>query len=203
MRGGIPKEKIMEYVKLVKLENRIKDKLKTYSLGMKQRLGLVQALMHNPKLLILDEPTNGLDPLGIIELRELLKKINKELGTTIFISSHILSEIENICNVIAIIDDGQIVDIKRMDDIRKIETNHFLLEVDDVIKTSEILKTEFNVSPDINDNFIAIDVNRELLSKINISLINNGINIYQIKSGVKSLEEEFIEKTTGSKTQIK
>ena len=203
MRGGIPKKTIMEYVKLVKLENRIYDKVKTYSLGMRQRLGLVQALMHNPKLIILDEPTNGLDPLGIIELRALLKKINKENGTTIFISSHILSEVENICNVIAIIDNGKIIDIKKMEDIRGEQTNQLLIEVDDIEHSQKIIMDEFNILPEIDGNIIIINVSRDDVPKINRSFVNNGINVYQIKNNVKSLEDEFIEKTTGSKTQIK
>lgn len=105
-------------VKLVKLENRIDDKVKTYSLGMKQRLGLAQALLNQPKLLILDEPTNGLDPLGIKELRSMLKEINKVYGMTIFISSHILSEIENVCDRIIMIDHGSIVESVTMDEIK-------------------------------------------------------------------------------------
>ena len=105
-------------VKLVKLENRIDDKVKTYSLGMKQRLGLAQALLNQPKLLILDEPTNGLDPLGIKELRSMLKEINKVYGMTIFISSHILSEIENVCDRIIMIDHASIVESVTMDEIK-------------------------------------------------------------------------------------
>jgi ABC-2 type transport system ATP-binding protein len=203
MRGGIPKDKIMEYVKLVKLENRINDKLRTYSLGMKQRLGLVQALMHNPRLLVLDEPTNGLDPLGIIELREILRKINKEYGTTIFISSHILSEIENICNVIAIIDNGKIIDIKTIEEIKKEQENQIFIEVDNIEKTREILAIYLNIDSVVKDNYIVINTNHEEIPNINRYLLNNNINVYQIKNNIKSLEEEFIEKTTGSKTQIK
>ena len=93
-------------VKFVKLEDRIDDKVKKYSLGMKQRLGLANALIKRPKLLILDEPTNGLDPMGIKELREILKKISHEENMSILISSHILSEVENICDRILIIDEG-------------------------------------------------------------------------------------------------
>jgi ABC-2 type transport system ATP-binding protein len=203
MRGGIPKDKIMEYVKLVKLENRINDKLRTYSLGMKQRLGLVQALMHNPRLLVLDEPTNGLDPLGIIELREILRKINKEYGTTIFISSHILSEIENICNVIAIIDNGKIIDIKTIEEIKKEQENQIFIEVDNIEKAREILAIYLNIDSVVKDNYVVIDIKHEDIPNVSRYLLNNNINVYQIKNNIKSLEEEFIEKTTGSKTQIK
>ncbi len=102
------KDYINSMIKFVKLEDRIDDKVKKYSLGMKQRLGLANALIKKPKLLILDEPTNGLDPLGIKELREILKKISREENMSILISSHILSEVENICDRILIIDDGKI-----------------------------------------------------------------------------------------------
>lgn len=100
---------IMEVVRKLKLEKRIKEPVKNYSLGMKQRLGIAQAILHHPKLLILDEPTNGLDPRGIYELRELLINLKKE-GTTILISSHILSEIEQVCDQIIMIDEGTIVE---------------------------------------------------------------------------------------------
>ncbi len=119
MYGLKKNQKSMEtIIKLVKLENRIDDKVKNYSLGMKQRLGLAQALLNQPKLLILDEPTNGLDPLGIKELRSMLKEINKVYGMTIFISSHILSEIENVCDRIIMIDHGAIVENVTIDEIK-------------------------------------------------------------------------------------
>lgn len=100
---------IDEIVKFVNLENRINDKVKKYSLGMKQRLGIAGALIKRPKLLILDEPTNGLDPSGIKELRKILKTISEKENMSILISSHILSEVENICDRIMIINDGKIV----------------------------------------------------------------------------------------------
>ena len=102
------KEYTDKIIRLVKLEDRINDKVKTYSLGMKQRLGLANALLKQPKFLILDEPTNGLDPLGIKELRDILKKISRDNNMSILISSHILSEVENLCDRIVIIDKGKI-----------------------------------------------------------------------------------------------
>ena len=119
MHGLKRNQKSMDtMIKLVKLENRIDDKVKTYSLGMKQRLGIAQALLNQPRLLILDEPTNGLDPLGIKELRSILKEINRVYGMTIFISSHILSEIENVCDRIIMIDHGTIVENVTIDEIK-------------------------------------------------------------------------------------
>jgi ABC-2 type transport system ATP-binding protein len=202
MRGGIKKDKIMEYVKLVKLENRIHDRVKTYSLGMKQRLGLVQALMHDPKLLILDEPTNGLDPIGIIELRAILKKINKEYGTTIFVSSHILSELENVCNTIAIIDNGKIIDMKSMSEIKKGQ-NRLLIEVDDPTLTRNILENNFKLEVELVKDNIVVNLSHELIPDVIRDLVKNDIDIYQIKYDNKTLEDEFVEKTIGTKMQIK
>ena len=100
------KEKVKEVIEIVGLKGREKDKIKTYSLGMKQRLGIAQALLNNPKIILLDEPTNGLDPLGIIELRNLITKLNKEHNITFFISSHLLDELQKICTKYVIIKDG-------------------------------------------------------------------------------------------------
>ena len=114
-------EYIEKIVKLFKLNARIKDKVKKYSLGMKQRLGIVCALIKKPKLLILDEPTNGLDPLGIKELRDIIKNISEDMNVAVLISSHILSEIENICDRIVIIDNGYIIDEIDIDDMKSHE----------------------------------------------------------------------------------
>jgi len=111
---NVDKKRIDEIVKLVGLENRIKDKVSKYSLGMRQRLGIAQAILHRPKLLILDEPTNGLDPEGIKEVKVLLKKLAKQENMAILISSHNLAELDTFCNKISIIKNGEIVDKKRL-----------------------------------------------------------------------------------------
>ena len=112
MCKGVPKERIHEVAHLVGLDNRIHEKVKTYSLGMRQRLGLAQALLHSPTLLILDEPTNGLDPAGIREFRDLLKKLAYEEGIAVLVSSHLLSEMELMCDRIGIIQEGQLIEVK-------------------------------------------------------------------------------------------
>lgn len=109
---GVDEARIYEVVKIVDLEGAIKDKVKTYSLGMKQRLGIAQALLHSPKLLILDEPTNGLDPAGIKQMRELLRKLSYDTGLTVFVSSHILGEMQQMCDRVGIIHKGKIITIK-------------------------------------------------------------------------------------------
>ena len=113
------KDYINSLIQLVKLGNRIDDKVKTYSLGMKQRLGIACALVNKPSILILDEPTNGLDPFGIKELRELLKLINKKTSTTIILCSHILEEMEKVCDDVILIDNGRFIDKVNVCDLKQ------------------------------------------------------------------------------------
>ena len=116
---NISKQRILDVVELVGLQNRINDKVGKYSLGMKQRLGIAQALLHNPKLIILDEPTNGLDVNGIIEMRRLLKNLAHKDGVAIMVSSHILAEMEMLCDEIAIIVNGKIQQVKTLEEIKE------------------------------------------------------------------------------------
>lgn len=124
LHGGITKERIDEVVRLVGLEKRIRDKVGKYSLGMKQRLGVAQSILHKPKLLILDEPTNGLDPSGIRELRLLLRKMAAEENVAVFVSSHLLSEMEMMCDRVCIIDNGVIKGEMTVEEVKK--GNHSL-----------------------------------------------------------------------------
>lgn len=190
-------------VKTVKLEERIKNKVKTYSLGMRQRLGVAQALIGRPKLLVLDEPTNGLDPLGIKELRELLKTISKENNIAVFVSSHILSEIELMCDRIAIIDNGEIIEVKDLNNKQNDEKDISIsFEVGKVEKAKDCLKDNNFVS-EINQDKLQISTIRENIPIINKILVENNIEVYEIKQISKTLEDEFIEKTKGTKGQIK
>ncbi|MGN0992966.1 MAG: ABC transporter ATP-binding protein [Bacilli bacterium] len=190
-------------VKTVKLEDRINSKVKTYSLGMRQRLGVAQALIGKPKLLVLDEPTNGLDPLGIKELRELLKTISKENNIAVFVSSHILSEIELMCDRIAIIDNGEIIEVK---DLNNRQTDKedisILIEVNEIEKAKDYLK-ENNFASEIKQDKLQISTTKENIPIINKILVENNIKVYEIKQTFKTLEDEFIEKTKGTKGQIK
>ncbi len=202
MIGNVSDEALEEIIKTVKLENRINNKVKTYSLGMRQRLGLAQALISNPKLLILDEPTNGLDPIGIKELRELLKKISKEKNISVFVSSHILSEIELMCDRIAIIDGGSLIEIKDLKDKKQDAKDKVLFEVSDSKLASKYLNKQ-NYKNEILDNYIVLEIKKEEIPNINKLLVSNNINVFEIKKVKKTLEDEFIEKTKGTKGQIK
>lgn len=191
---NIKDEKNLEKViKEVGLEKRINQKVKTYSLGMKQRLGIAQALISNPKILILDEPTNGLDPKGIKELRELLKKLAKEKNIAVFISSHILSEIELISDKIAIIDKGKIIEIKEKNKTKTKEILKISLETNNKKNTIELLKKNgYKINKDLT-----LNIEREQIPVINELLVKNKIKVYEIKKEQTTLEEEFLEKTEG------
>ncbi len=195
MYKGIREEDIDRVVKLVKLENRINDKVSKYSLGMRQRLGIAQAILHKPNLLILDEPTNGLDPEGIKEMRELLINLAQEEKMAILISSHNLAELDNFCNKVCIIKNGAVIETSDIDSIKKTDNlNTKIFEVNDtekikkIIKNAEIMsKTQFK-----------IHIEREKIPEIVSKLVDEDIKIYGIIEEEKSLEDAFFEKTGGN-----
>ncbi|KEZ88406.1 bacitracin ABC transporter ATP-binding protein [Clostridium sulfidigenes] len=210
MHGNISKERINEVIKLVKLENRINDKVKKYSLGMRQRLGVAQALLHNPKLLILDEPTNGLDPMGIKELRDTLRHLAEKEGLAVLVSSHLLSEMELMCDRVGIIDNGKIIDIKTLKDIKKQNIESLItyeLEVSNYSLARKIIENDYNkiseeITVDFKENKILISCSRDEIANVNKALIMENILVYTIKPINNTLEDEFMKVTTGSKMQI-
>ena len=195
MYKGITTKRIDEVVKLVKLENRINDKVSKYSLGMRQRLGIAQAILHNPNLLILDEPTNGLDPEGIKEMRELLVDLAKKEEMAILISSHNLAELDNFCNKICIIKNGEIIETNEITAIKKdIEHQQFIVEIDN---TKDIKKL-YSEATIVNDKIFKISMKKENVPNLVVNLVNNNIKIYEIKEDEKSLEDAFFERTGGN-----
>ena len=170
---NVDKKRIDEVVKLVKLEQRIKDKVSKYSLGMRQRLGIAQALLHKPNLLILDEPTNGLDPEGIKELRELIKKLAEKENMAIVISSHNLAELESFCNKVTIIKNGKVVETSAINEVKKVEQS-YIIELDNINNIEKILEKP-------------IKQLSETQFKINVS-----------KEEILSLEDAFLKKTGGN-----
>jgi len=210
MHGNISKERVNEVIKLVKLENRINDKVKKYSLGMRQRLGVAQALLHNPKLLILDEPTNGLDPMGIKELRDTLRHLAEKEGLAVLVSSHLLSEMELMCDRVGIIDNGKIIDIKTLKDIKKQNIESLItyeLEVSNYNLARKIIENDYNkiseeITVDFKENKIIISCSRDEIANVNKALIMENILVYTIKPINNTLEDEFMKVTTGSKMQI-
>lgn len=207
MHKDISKERIDEVVKLVKLGNRINDKVSKYSLGMRQRLGVAQALLHKPKLLILDEPTNGLDPMGIKELRETLRELSDKEQLAVMVSSHLLSEMELMCDRFGIIDAGKMIDMKTKGDFgnNKIVTHKtYLIDVNNKEKAMKLIEELDNIlKVSIEKEGIEVTCEKEVLSNINKILIKNDIDIFSTVPVNKTLEDEFMEITKGSKDQIR
>ena len=192
---NVNEARIQEVIKLVGLENRINDKVSKYSLGMRQRLGVAQAILHKPNLLILDEPTNGLDPEGIKEIRELLKRLATKENMAVLISSHNLSELETFCNKVCIIKNGRIMEMSKIEDVKKDNTNEILFIVDDTYESKKILPN-INV---IEDNKFKIQIkSNEEIPGIVKALVENNIKIYGIREEEISLEEAFLKRTGGN-----
>jgi ABC-2 type transport system ATP-binding protein len=199
MHKGITKQRIDEVIELVGLQNRIREKVKTYSLGMRQRLGLAQALLHKPKLLILDEPTNGLDPAGIREIRDYMRKLSREEGLAVIVSSHLLSEMEMMCDRIAIIQQGSIVDVKAINDfVSERESDVHLFSCEPKTEAVRVLKEQYDISAvEANDGVEVTAVKSEIPRIVKL-LVENDIQIYGITPMKKTLEDRFLEVTGGT-----
>lgn len=193
---GITNNEIEDAIKFSNLGNKIDEKVKKYSLGMKQRLGLVEALMGNISLLILDEPTNGLDPMGVFELKNTINTLVKEKGVSIFISSHILSEIENICSKVVFIDDGKIISIQEIGDKEKSNSEKIMfIKTNLPRKSSEIIQNTPDVKLlKVEKDGISILINTELHDIFDIlkKLHGTGINVEGFFEVKQNLEDKFI-----------
>ncbi len=192
---GIAEEEIIRVIKLVGLEKRIYDSVSKYSLGMRQRLGIAIALINNPNLLILDEPTNGLDPEGIKELRDLLIKLAKE-GVGILISSHNLSELESFCNRVCILSHGEKIEENSIEKIKEIDENKYIIKLSQTSKIKKLLGNNSNI---LDKNFVEVIKSEEEIAELIKELVNNNINIYEVKKETLSLEEAFIRRAGGKK----
>ena len=193
---NVDKKRIDEIVKLVGLENRIKDKVSKYSLGMRQRLGIAQAILHKPKLLILDEPTNGLDPEGIKEVKVLLKKLAEQENMAILISSHNLSELDTFCNKISIIKNGEIVETNDIDTFKKdIKNNCYILEVEDSSVIGSIIDYKMDI---LTETEVRVYIEKEKVPLLIKELVLRNIKIYNVSEENLSLEDAFLKKTGGN-----
>jgi len=196
MYDGVNEDRIQEVIKLVNLENRIKDKVSKYSLGMRQRLGIAQAILHKPNLLILDEPTNGLDPEGIKQLRDLLTKLAKKEHMAILISSHNLSELETFCTKIVIIQNGKIIESSTIEDAKKVNGKAFyIIEVSSTSDAAKVIDTNIE---QINERNFKIQTEKEQIPEIVKKLVQADIQIYKICEDQTSLEDAFLKKTGGN-----
>lgn len=197
---NIPGKKcIDEVLELVGLKDVEKKKVKNFSLGMRQRLGIANALMGNPKLLILDEPINGLDPMGIVEIRELLKKINKEKDMTILISSHILSELSELATTYGIISNGKLIEEITAKQLSEKCRQYIDLKVDDTARAVILLERELGISDYevLEDSNIKVFSNLDNVGEVNSLLSRSGIIVESISVKGESLEEYFMNKVGG------
>lgn len=211
MYKDIGEKEILEATRLVKLENALNQKVGTYSLGMRQRLGIAVSLLHKPEILILDEPTNGLDPAGIKEMRGYLKELAHKQNLAIIVSSHLLSEIELMCDRVVIMQKGEFV---REIDLRNksIGNNYVLLEVDDINKAKAIIEGQVQLSEvaidgksnnsgyevSIEDEILKVNLEKEDIPKIVRKLVLNNIDIYKVSSKEETLEDIFLNSTGGT-----
>lgn len=187
--------RIKQIVKLVGMENRIKDKVSTYSLGMKQRLGIAQALLNKPNLLILDEPTNGLDPNGIVEIRNILRALANKEKMAIVVSSHNLAELELLCDVIGLISNGKLIEYRTMQDISKMVENNqkvqFICNYPNY--AAMVLKQKYGIVGKVVGNSVIVPLKENNIAVVISYLTHKKVKVYGIKKIQKSLEELYFE----------
>jgi lantibiotic transport system ATP-binding protein len=192
----INRERVTEVLQIVKLTDAANKKVKAYSLGMKQRLGIALALLGQPELLVLDEPVNGLDPSGMMEMREMIKSINQQYGTTIFLSSHLISEVEKIVTHVGIINMGELLFQGTANELRSLGNVrlHLHIDVDDPSKAASLLANKYSVTrqQDILDVVIA---SKQEVNEIITNLVSNHIKIYEATVDNNNLERIFLNMT--------
>jgi ABC-2 type transport system ATP-binding protein len=194
---GVDRNEIQRVAELVMLAHRLDQRVGTYSLGMRQRLGIAQAMLGSPRLLILDEPANGLDPAGIREIRELLRALARDRGMSVFVSSHLLAEIELICDRVAIIHKGRLL---REGPVASLISSRREMEirVDDVARASAILSDK-GLAVRSDTDLIWVAVEEADTPPLLATLATNGIAVFHAQRRVDTLENLFLE-TTGGET---
>ncbi|HEX8333656.1 MAG TPA: ATP-binding cassette domain-containing protein [Segetibacter sp.] len=193
---GASKERVAEVLKIVGLEDTGNKTAKKFSLGMKQRLSIALALLPNPELLILDEPSNGLDPAGIIELRALIKQLNKAFGMTILISSHILSEVEKMVSHVGIIYKGKMLFQGTLQELHLFQQNKakLLINTSDNNSAMQILK---DYNPQVSEEILSVPfTDMQQVAEVGRAIINNNLDLYLLQPKKQELEQLFIELTS-------
>jgi len=200
LHKGVTSERIDEVLELVGLSDRADDPVKKYSLGMKQRIGLAQAMLHHPKVLILDEPTNGLDPAGIHLLRDVLKKLAHEEGVAVMVSSHLLSEIQLMCDRIGIISHGKLLQICSIEDLmQKAQSSSvYRIKTSNPSKAKEILSEVYpNRISNIGSDTLDIEIDETQINECVRTLVASGSDILGVQKQESTLEDIFLEITGG------
>ena len=189
----IPEKRVAEMLDLVHLTSAANKKAGQYSLGMKQRLGIALALLPDPKLLILDEPTNGLDPNGIIEVRELLLRLVKQQQKTVFISSHLLAEVERMASHVGIINNGELLFQGSINELQALNQPQVQIEAENTVDAANLLKRNDFTVTEIDDNHIFVPfTSKQNMGEINTLLNKNGYTVYSINKQQKDLEKLFL-----------
>lgn len=195
LSGGVSKKRVEEVLEIAGLRDRAGDPVKVYSYGMRQRLGIAQALLPTPQLIILDEPTNGLDPQGIHETRNLIRRLRDEFKLTVLLSSHLLTEIEQLCNRVGIIHEGRLL-YEGGPEALLAATNLYKVRVDNLAGAFDLLNKEPGLTVSKNgDLFLHIDADAEQLASANAMLVGNGIKVYELSPAQETLEEAFLRLT--------
>jgi len=200
LRGTSGPNAVKNALEVVGLPYKDKKQYSKYSLGMKQRLGIANAILHDPELLILDEPTNGLDPIGIAEVRNFIKMLSVERGKTVLVSSHILSEIELLADDIGILHDGILLEENSMAELATKNRKYVLLQVSDIHKTSMVLEQSFNTTDySVQDDNVLHLFNTSLdMGEINKTLVSHGVNVISFQICNDTLEDYFKQITGGT-----
>lgn len=196
MIPGITNERIKEVIKLVGLEKPIRQKVGRYSLGMRQRLGIAQALLHEPAILILDEPTNGLDPAGMREIRQYIRHLATEENVAVIISSHLLSEIELMCDRIGIIQNGELIGIQNVhgeSDVEQTNVREITMEVAEQDEAIAILKANFKIEAHKVNGALSFQSEKETIPEVIKTFVTHNIKIYQVGTKRATLEDKFFD----------
>lgn len=198
LHSQIPKNKIQEVLDAVGLTKPARDKVKTYSQGMKQRLGIARALVNNPRIVFLDEPMNGLDPQGMLDIKELIYQLNVHRQITFFITSHLLKEIENVCNKVAILQEGQLLAHGHVDDLLMREseiveiTTGKMAEALTFLQGIPFVKSHYSM-----EDRLYIEIEKGFSGKLNAYLVGQGIDVQYMVPKKQTLENYFINLTRG------
>jgi ABC-type multidrug transport system ATPase subunit len=195
LSGGVLSKRVEEVLEIVGLKERAHEPVKVFSFGMRQRLGIAQALLPTPELIILDEPTNGLDPQGIQQTRQLIRRLRDELRLTILLSSHLLAEVEQLCNRVGIINEGRLL-YEGEPAALVAPTTRFKLKVDKLAEAFQLLERDPTITVGQNGAaYLHVDAHAEHISAVNAFLVGHGIKVYELTPTQESLEEAFLRLT--------
>lgn len=198
LSGGVLAKRVDEVLDIVGLKERAQDPVKVFSYGMRQRLGIAQALLPTPQLIILDEPTNGLDPQGIQQTRQLIRRLRDELRLTILLSSHLLAEVEQLCNRVGIIHEGRLL-YEGEPAALVAPTTKFKLKVDQTATAFQLLEKDPTISVSRNGAaYLHVDAHPDHISDVNALLVSHGIKVYELSPTQESLEQAFLRMTVAN-----